>query len=213
MPYTLILRQHRPAHECGLETERASGSVYQVAIPRSWSIYAISHNVIFGGGSVSIRVAAMFGSSERNQPSLTSGTSNRSSGMRLILLQTREQVATLSPAACRLMQQVVATPDATCMPEYFLPRLPDSAVPRVVATYEGDELAGILYTYEMRVCGLHTGFVFGGDQMGRGLLVCAAHRESEMLSAACNFLMEKGIHAMRMDWTPTRTLDAPPHLL
>jgi hypothetical protein len=133
--------------------------------------------------------------------------------MRFVLLQTREQVSMLSPAASRLVRQVMPSPDATCLPEYFLPRLRRGADPLVVAGYEGDDLAGVLYTYEKRVCGLRTGFVFGGDQMGRGLLLCAPEREREMLTAGCNFLMENGIHAMRLDWTPQRTpLDSPPRL-
>jgi hypothetical protein len=38
--------------------------------------------------------------------------------------------------------------------------------------------------------------------MGRGLLVCAPERELEILNACCSFLLENGIHAIRMDWTP-----------
>jgi hypothetical protein len=129
--------------------------------------------------------------------------------MDFILLRSRGQVPALSPAAAELIREVIDSPDATYTPEYFLPRLHRDAEPRVVTGYEAGRLACILYTYEITAFGLRTGFVFGGDQMGRGLLVCDAGNESETLAGCCNFLLENGIHAMRFDWTPRRPAANP----
>ena len=122
--------------------------------------------------------------------------------MELVLLRNRSQVAALSGPAAALMAEVIDLPDATYMPEYFLPRLYDRAEPRVVACYEGGTLVGLVYTYEVRFWRLCTGYAFGGDGMGRGLLLCAPARENEILAAAINLLLDHGLHALRLDWTP-----------
>lgn len=123
--------------------------------------------------------------------------------MELVLLRSRHLVAALCEPAAELMAAVIAAPDATYTPKYFLPRVHDRAEPRVVACYEAGRLVGIVYTYEVYLWRMPTGYAFGGDGMGRGLLLCAPSREAEILSACCNFLLDHGLHALRLDWTPT----------
>ena len=106
-----------------------------------------------------------------------------------------------------MIQEVVASPDATYTPEYFLCRIHSRALPRVVTCHEKGSLVGILYAYELPVGGIPTGYAFGGDQMGRGLIVCAPERERELLTAGCSFLLQHGIHAIRLDWTPRLPLE------
>ena len=96
----------------------------------------------------------------------------------------------------------MSSPDATYTPEYFLSRIHSRSLPRVVTCHEDGAFVGILYTYELPICGVPTGYAFGGDQLGRGLLLCAPERESEILTAAGSFLLENGIRAIRFDWTP-----------
>ena len=127
--------------------------------------------------------------------------------MEFVLLRTRVQVAALSRAAWALIEEVVASPDATYTPEYFLSRIHSGALPRVVTCHDGGVLVGIVYIYELPIAGVPTGYAFGGDQMGRGLIVCAVQHEPEMLTAACSFLMQNGLHAMRLDWTPRQPLE------
>jgi hypothetical protein len=126
--------------------------------------------------------------------------------MEFVLLRTRVQVAALSRAAWLLIEEVVASPDATYTPEYFLSRIHSRALPRVVTCHDNGVLVGILYAYELPIGGVPTGYAFGGDQLGRGLLVCAQEREREILIASCDFLLRNGIHAMRLDWTPREPL-------
>ena len=105
------------------------------------------------------------------------------------------------------MEQVIVSPDATYMPEYFLSRINSQARPRVLTCYENKVLVGILYTYELPVFGVATGYAFGGDQLGRNLLLCAAEREQEILAVGCHFLLQNGLHALRLDWTPQFLLE------
>ena len=125
--------------------------------------------------------------------------------MRFALLQTREEVAAIRGEVAQLMKRVVAVPDATYLPEYFLPRLPPSARPCVVAVYNDLDLISVLYAYEARLAGLATGFVLGGDYMGRGLILAAPAQEQQLLSASCSFLLRTGIHAMRLKWAPQQS--------
>ncbi len=123
--------------------------------------------------------------------------------MELVLLRSRSQIAALSEPALELMAEVIAAPNATYLPEYFLPRLYARCEPRVVACYESSKLVGVVYMYEVRFWRICTGYAFGGDGMGRGLLLCAPTREAEILSACCGYLLDHGLHALRFDWTPT----------
>jgi hypothetical protein len=71
-----------------------------------------------------------------------------------------------------------------------------------VACFEEGQLVGLLYTAEASLLGLRTGFIFGGDSMGRGLVVAPPEREQDILTAAADFLLQNGTHAMRLHWTP-----------
>lgn len=128
-------------------------------------------------------------------------TGNRRT-MQFELLRTRESVAALRGAVARLIANDMPQPDASLTPEYFLARLEPNEKPRVVACYEYGELVGVLYTSELYVIGIRTGFIFGGDQMGRGLVLAVPEREQAVFTAACAFLLESGHHAMRLNWTP-----------
>ena len=121
--------------------------------------------------------------------------------MQFELLRSRKSVAALRGAAARLLAEQIPHPDASLTPEYFLAGLEPNEKPQVVACYEYKELIGVLYTSELYVIGVRTGFIFGGDQMGRGLVLAAPDREQEIFTAACAFLLEQGRHAMRLNWT------------
>lgn len=128
--------------------------------------------------------------------------------MQFELLRSRESVAALRGAVSRLFAEVMPHPDATLTPEYFLAGLEPNEKPQVVACYECGDLVGVLYSSELYVMGLRTGFLFGGDQMGRGLVLAAPEREQEIFTAACAFLLDQGRHAMRFNWTPQSALQA-----
>ncbi|MGI8771422.1 MAG: GNAT family N-acetyltransferase [Acidobacteriaceae bacterium] len=120
--------------------------------------------------------------------------------MELELLQSRDAVARLSPAIASLAHSTIRDPDVTYTPDYFLPRVGSSRVPRVVACYESGKLMGVLYAEELRICGIHTGWAFGGDYMGRGLVLAAPEREAEVVAIATEHLLSNGIHALRLTW-------------
>jgi hypothetical protein len=122
--------------------------------------------------------------------------------MQFELLRSRESVAALRGAAARLIAEVLPQPDASLTPEYFLAGLEPNEKPQVVACYEYGTLVGVFYASELYVIGVRTGFIFGGDQMGRGLVLAAADREQAVFTAACAFLLDNGRHAMRLNWTP-----------
>jgi GNAT acetyltransferase-like protein len=120
--------------------------------------------------------------------------------MELELLQSRDEVARLAPAVRSLAHSTIPNPDLTYTPEYFLPRVGSSRVPRVVACYEAGALVGVLYAEELRICGVNTGWAFGGDYMGRGLVLASPEREAEVVARATEHLLSNGIHAIRFNW-------------
>jgi hypothetical protein len=120
--------------------------------------------------------------------------------MELEILQSRDAVARLSSAIASLAHSTIRDPDVTYTPDYFLPRVGSSRVPRVVACYEGGKLTGVLYAEELRICGINTGWAFGGDYMGRGLVLAAPEREAEVVAIATEHLLANGIHALRFTW-------------
>ncbi len=120
--------------------------------------------------------------------------------MELEILESRDAVARLSPAITSLAHSTIRDPDVTYTPDYFLPRVGSSRVPRVVACYEGGKLMGVLYAEELRICGVRTGWAFGGDFMGRGLVLAAPEREAEVVAIATEHLLSNGIHALRFTW-------------
>jgi hypothetical protein len=167
----------------------------------------ISEPVVRPIGWSSQRARSVLAAEVRSEPQTTTPSrlrlaAHKHRAMRFVLLRTQARVAAMSAPISALMREVLAAPDATYTPEYFLPRLNAGAEPRVVACYEGERLVGVVYTYERAVCSVRTGFAFGGDQMGRGLVLAAPEREQEILEASCNFLLGQGIHAMLFDWTP-----------
>jgi len=126
--------------------------------------------------------------------------------MHLELLKTRSEVATLGMTTGSLLAAAFRHPDATLTPQYFLASLEPNAEPRVVACYEHGQLMGVMYTSELYFCGMPTGFAFGGDRMGRGLIVAAPEREQEVFTAANAFLLDSGLHGMRLYWTSQKAL-------
>jgi hypothetical protein len=90
--------------------------------------------------------------------------------------------------------------ELTRLPEYFLSQLSINARPSVVVCREGSAIVGVVYAYELLLRGFPTGWVFGGDEMGRGLVVCKPTREREILDLSCEHLVQNGIHAARLSW-------------
>jgi hypothetical protein len=124
--------------------------------------------------------------------------------MELALLQSRDELDRVAPAirllAADTMQQ---QDDTTGLPDYFLPRVSDSRRPRVVVCYEQGHLVGVVYTEELLFAGRPTGWVFGGDRMGRGLVLATPEREAEVIATACEHLLANRVHALRLWWRST----------
>ena len=119
------------------------------------------------------------------------------------LLQSRDELDRVAPAIRTLAADTLHTDDSTGLPDYFLPRVADSRRPRVVVCYEHGQLVGVVYTEELLFAGRPTGWVFGGDRMGRGLVLAAPEREAEVIATACQHLMSNGVHALRLWWRST----------
>lgn len=61
-------------------------------------------------------------------------------------------------------------------------------------------MVGVVYTEERRMLGVSTGWAYGGDEMGRGLVLSALGREADVLATACEHLLQLGMHALRLVW-------------
>jgi hypothetical protein len=120
--------------------------------------------------------------------------------MQLSLLQTHREVLSLAPAVIELARRVVPHYDLTNLPEYFLARMASSSRPSVVVCHERGNLVGVMYVKERRLYGIPSGWCFGGDETGRGLVTASPERESEVIAHACQFLLDKGVHALRLRW-------------
>ena len=120
--------------------------------------------------------------------------------MQLEILSSKDEVARLAPEAALLVKSTIEQPDATYTPDYFLPRVGASRLPRVVTCSENGRLIGVLYADELCIFGIRTGWVFGGDHCGRGLVLAAPDREAEVVATACEYLMANGVHAIRFYW-------------
>ena len=123
--------------------------------------------------------------------------------MELALLQSRAELDLVAPAIRTLAADTVQMHDTTGLPDYFLPRVSDTRRPRVVVCYEQGALVGVVYTEELLFAGRPTGWVFGGDRMGRGLVLAAPEREAEVIATACEHLLANGVHALRLWWRST----------
>jgi hypothetical protein len=125
------------------------------------------------------------------------------------LVESKDELDRLAPAIRRLAADTVhgqgttGLPDTTGLLDYFLPRVSDTRRPRVVVCYEQGHLVGVVYTEELLFAGRPTGWVFGGDRMGRGLVLAAPEREAEVIATACEYLLANGVHALRLWWRST----------
>lgn len=123
--------------------------------------------------------------------------------MELALLQSRDELSRLTPAIRGLAADTLHAQDTTYLPDYFLPRVSATRRPRVVVCYERGRLVGVVYTEELTFAGTPTGWIFGGDKMGRGLVLASPEREAEVIATACEYLLEQGAHALRLLWRST----------
>jgi GNAT acetyltransferase-like protein len=119
------------------------------------------------------------------------------------LIESKDELQRLAPAIRTLAADTLHQQDATALPDYFLPRVSDTRRPRVVVCYENGQLVGVVYTEELLFAGRPTGWVFGGDRMGRGLVLAAPEREAEVIATACEYLLTHGVHALRLWWRST----------
>jgi hypothetical protein len=119
------------------------------------------------------------------------------------LVESKDELDRLAPAIRRLAVDTLHQQDTTTLPDYFLPRVAESRRPRVVVCYEQGQLVGVVYTEEMLFAGRPTGWVFGGDRMGRGLVLAAPEREAEVIATACEYLLSHRVHALRLWWRST----------
>ena len=123
--------------------------------------------------------------------------------MELALLESRDELDRVAPAIRRLAADTMQQQDTTGLPDYFLPRVSDTGRPRVVVCYEQGRLVGVVYTEELLFARRATGWVFGGDRMGRGLVLASPEREAEVIATACEYLLGHGVHALRLRWRST----------
>ena len=119
------------------------------------------------------------------------------------LVESKDELDRLAPAIRTLARDTLHGQDTTGLPDYFLPRVSDTRRPRVVVCYEQGQLVGVVYTEELLFAGRATGWVFGGDRMGRGLVLAAPEREAEVIATACEHLLANGVHALRLWWRST----------
>ena len=119
------------------------------------------------------------------------------------LVESKDELDRLAPAIRRLAADTDHGHDTTGLPDYFLPRVSDTRRPRVVVCYEKGALVGVVYTEELLFAGRPTGWVFGGDRMGRGLVLASPEREAEVIATACEHLLANGVHALRLWWRST----------
>jgi hypothetical protein len=119
------------------------------------------------------------------------------------LIESKDELDRLAPAIRTLAADTLHEQDTTALPDYFLPRVSDTRRPRVVVCYEQGRLVGVVYTEELLFAGRPTGWVFGGDRMGRGLVLAAPEREAEVIATACEYLLGHGVHALRLWWRST----------
>jgi Acetyltransferase (GNAT) domain len=119
------------------------------------------------------------------------------------LIESKDELDRLAPAIRTLAADTLQQQDTTALPDYFLPRVSDARRPRVVVCYEQGQLVGVVYTEELLFAGRPTGWVFGGDRMGRGLVLAAPEREAEVIATACEYLLANGVHALRLWWRST----------
>lgn len=119
------------------------------------------------------------------------------------LVESKDELNRLAPAIHTLAADTLHSQDTTALPDYFLPRVSDSRRPRVVVCYEHGQLVGVVYTEELMFAGRPTGWVFGGDRMGRGLVLAAPEREAEVIATACEYLLSHHVHALRLWWRST----------
>jgi hypothetical protein len=119
------------------------------------------------------------------------------------LVESKDELERLGPAIRTLAADTLHQQDTTTLPDYFLPRVSDTRRPRVVVCYEQGKLVGVVYTEELLFAGRPTGWVFGGDRMGRGLVLAAPKREAEVIATACEYLLAHGVHALRLWWRST----------
>jgi Acetyltransferase (GNAT) domain len=119
------------------------------------------------------------------------------------LVESKDELDRLAPAIRTLASDTMHGHDTTGLPDYFLPRVSDTRRPRVVVCYEQGHLVGVVYTEELLFAGRPTGWAFGGDRMGRGLVLAAPEREAEVIATACEHLLANGVHALRLWWRST----------
>jgi hypothetical protein len=127
----------------------------------------------------------------------------KSASLEPTLVESRDELDRLAPAIRSLAADTMQQQDTTGLPDYFLPRVSESRRPRVVTCYEQGRLVGVVYTEELLFAGRPTGWVFGGDRMGRGLVLAAPEREAEVIATACEHLLANGVHALRLWWRST----------
>jgi hypothetical protein len=118
-------------------------------------------------------------------------------------VESKDELDRLTPAIRTLAADTMQQDDTTGLPDYFLPRVSHTHRPRVVVCYEQARLVGVVYTEELLFAGCPTGWVFGGDRMGRGLVLASPEREAEVIATACEHLLANGVHALRLSWRST----------
>ena len=93
--------------------------------------------------------------------------------------------------------------DVQLDPLHFLATLDDGWHSCAVACWDGDRLIAVVYAIEHFVHGLRTGYAFGGDYCGRGMLLCRPSHEVAVVQASIERIMAGGIHSLHLRYLPT----------
>jgi hypothetical protein len=102
----------------------------------------------------------------------------------------------------RLRREVGLEDDVLLSPLHFLTATGNTRRSCSVACWRGEALIGLMYATEHIIRGAKTGYVVGGDYVGRGLLLCKADYEAAVIAASIRHMAAHGIHSIHFRLVP-----------
>jgi hypothetical protein len=101
-----------------------------------------------------------------------------------------------------LRQEEAVEDDVLLDPVHFLATTDETRRSCSVACWDGLELIGIVYATCHYVRGVNTGYAVGGDFAGRGLILCRAEHEPEVMQASIAHMAASGTHSIHLRLLP-----------
>jgi hypothetical protein len=102
----------------------------------------------------------------------------------------------------QLRRDLSVESDVLLNPLHFLAATDGTRRSCSVACWRSGRLIGVLYATEHCVKGLGTGYAVGGDYSGRGLLLCSAADEQDVLTACMERIFRDGVHSLHLRLLP-----------